>query len=243
MEGCLLINIAICDNNLNICSNLVNYVHMHFHTFINIVDDFTNGAELLDSIYNGEIYNIIVLSDTMSPLDGITTGNIIRTHPTHKNSLIIFISSNANQMSAIMDIHPFALIHKPIDINFFHSSLNAAMNTLKERLGHITLTQKGGHVNVNINDIFYIESDNPGKCIVNFENTSITHHGTMSSLNSEISISGHNFVRVHTSYTVNPLHLKCFNSSILQLSNGVSVPVGKSYRSCFMKKCKNSHVF
>ena len=120
---------------------------------------------------------------------------------------------------------------------FFHSSLNAAMNTLKERLGHITLTQKGGHVNVNINDIFYIESDNPGKCIVNFENTSITHHGTMSSLNSEISISGHNFVRVHTSYTVNPLHLKCFNSSILQLSNGVSKNKKKSYRSCFMKKC------
>ena len=56
-----MINIAICDNNLNTCSNLVNYVHMHFHTFINIVDDFTNGAELLDSIYNGEIYNIIVL--------------------------------------------------------------------------------------------------------------------------------------------------------------------------------------
>lgn len=232
-----MINIAICNNNLNTCSDLVNYVCTHFKSYVRKVDDFSNGMELLDSVYNGEIYNIIVLNDRMTPLDGIAAGNILRTLPAYKDAIILFTSSHILQRSAIMDIHPFAYMKNPVDINFFHNSMSAAINIMKKRLGYVTLNQKGGNINVDIKDIFYIESGNTGKCIVNFENTSIQHQGTMSSLKNEISMSGHTFVRTHSSYAVNILHLKGFTPSILQLSNGVSIPISKSYKSCVIREC------
>lgn len=231
-----MINIAICDNDLKVCNKLFNYIASHFVSIVDNIEDFTNGIELLDSIYNGELYNIIILGNKMSPIDGISTANIIRTLPKYNNTFIFFTSAQNMHTSALTDTHAYAYIRKPIDINFFHKSFSSALNTLDDRPKHTTIMQKYGTLNIDTDNIIYIESLNSGKCIVHLQNTSILHRGTLSSLIKEISITSQTFIRTHTSYVINLLYLKEFTKNGIVLSNGVFVPVGSRYRNHIIKE-------
>lgn len=110
-----IINIAICDDNIEHINILEKYLFEISSVKIEC-DIYQSGESLIDAYKNNiERYDVVFLDMEMNELNGIETANLIREFDEH--IIIIFVTSHTEYMRESFKCSPFRFLLKPVDVD------------------------------------------------------------------------------------------------------------------------------
>lgn len=192
------------------------------HGNIKIVKQCFNAAEAIDFFSSADV-DFIFLDINMPEISGFGLLSIIKQQPK-----IIFTTAYAQYALKSFDYHAIDYLLKPIKWERFNTAidkLSINITTLKQKEKYIKFEGIDGAFLPK--DIIYAASF--GNYVkLHFKNKSVLVHTTMLALNEKLS--AHGFIRIHKQYIVQKVLIINSDNEKVNLSNGVELPVGISYR-------------
>ena len=163
------------------------------------ISTFADGADIVENYQ--AVYDIIFLDIQMSCIDGMRTAEIIRTFDS--DVLLIFITNMAQYAIRGYTVQAMYYLLKPVPYFAFSQCLHKAVNQTKERKDfYLTIKIESGLLRININHIYYLESQKHQIYLYTKDGT-YTTRATMKYF--EAQLSKLHFYRCSNSYLV---HLK-----------------------------------
>ena len=224
--------IAICDDEKNICELMEDKVRKQFPEAD--VTYYCSGDELLLS---DKAVDILFLDIQMSGKNGMETARELRKKD--KEIIIIFVTAAEEYVFQAFDVGAFHYIVKPIEDKKFTEILCRAVeeydanfkNALKQEEKYIMIHNGGVHIKVNIDDIVYAEVFNR-KVVIHKLDETIEYYGKMSDLEM---VAGENFFRPHRAYLINFKYVEKYDASTIYLEKGTAIMSKQNYPE-FVKK-------
>lgn len=231
-----MIRVAICDDEPSIGSMLerILFEYRKNNVLQLEVDVFESGEELLKSmrLYPEIIYDILFLDIELKEIDGIETGQIIRMQMKNDKTKIIFISGKDDYYREMIDLQPFAFIHKPLQekeviekFGFAVCSVHKLQNWFEYQINHNNYKQ-------DIKDIIYFVSEGRKVKMITV-NKSIEFYKKLGDIEKELN--EHQFFICHKSYLVNNMHIRQVHAKELVMSNKDVVAIGREKREHVME--------
>jgi two-component system response regulator LytT len=177
--------------------------------------------------------------------DGITIGQYINDHV---KIPFIFLTSNADKPTilAAKTTLPSAYLIKPFTEDDIYAAIEIALEVFspdktigsdEEKLAVLKdcvfVKQHNRYVKVAISEITYILVQDKYLEINTLDNKKFVVRSSMESILT--SFKPHNFIRVHRSYSINPLSLQEINGDVIVV-NKVEIPIGRAFRDDLIKK-------
>lgn len=104
-----MLNIAICDDDLNIVNKIKNLLEAYGKVKFTI-NIYNSGEELLKIQMK---FDVIFLDIDMSGIDGIETAREIRNYD--KNVKIIYVTNFTDYTNLAFSVHAFGYLNKPVN--------------------------------------------------------------------------------------------------------------------------------
>ncbi len=227
-----MINIAICDDEKAICSQLENILLEYSNSaYLKIdVSIFYNGESLLDYLNQGNFFDLIFLDIELGQINGVEVGRQIRKVLKNFESEIVYISGNDGYDRQLFDVQPLHFIPKPIIESFVIDDLKLALERTG-RSGGFFKYQKGYNTyKIPISEIIYFESLNREIKIVTLNKTDC-FYGRLEDVS--FNVSKHQFLQIHRSYLINYNHANVLRYSEVVMSNGETLPISRTKRQEF----------
>jgi len=180
--------------------------------------------------------------------DGIVIGEYIRQHI---QIPFIFLTSNADKptISAAKSTLPAAYLIKPFTEDDIYAAIEIALelfagnkNELEEDLEEEKLSvlkdcvfvkHQNRYIKVAIADITYILVQDKYLEINTLDDKKYVVRSSMESILN--TFKPYNFIRVHRSYSINPLSLQEINGDIIVV-NKVEIPIGRAFRDDLIRR-------
>jgi DNA-binding LytR/AlgR family response regulator len=229
-----MINIAICDDNKYICSQIetilldyaqVEPIKLNIHIFY-------TGESLLDYIRQNNTFHIIYLDIELGQMNGVEVGKYIRQTMKDYKTEIIYISGNDSYDRQLFDVQPLHFIPKPIQKSTVIDDLNLALEHLNISEHYYTYQKGHDMYNIPISEILYFESRKREIVIVTTTSED-TFYENLDVIAKELL--DYQFFQIHRSYLMNYKHAKIIRYTEVVMSNNVVLPIGKTKRSAFRK--------
>lgn len=168
-------------------------------------------------------FDIILMDIEMKFVDGMTAAEEIRR--VDSEVIIIFITNMTQYAIRGYEVDAMDYVLKPVSYFAFSQKIKKAVAKLQKRKdAYITIQIKGGMVRVNVEDIYYVESQGHN-LLYHIADGIYTASGTMKSAEEELV--KYEFYRGNKCYLINLGHVdgmkdKCaiVNGDMLQLSRG-----------------------
>ena len=198
-----MINIAICDDNIHMCSEieniLLNYQKSNYLRFN--IDIFSDGKNLIKHLDLGNKYQILFLDIEIGNITGVDIGKYIRKNLNNREIKIIYVSSFDKYAMELFDLKPTNFLIKPIDKREF----------------------------IKLKDIIYFETIKLSKNIklVTIDNEYIFREN----LNKiQENLEKHDFIKINKSILVNFNYIKVFKPGEFKiiLTTEEEVPLSKN---------------
>ena len=227
-----MINIAICDDSLQACIKMQEYIlrvqeeiqgDFHLYTF-------HNAEEMLKGLPQDT--DILFLDIVMAKETGMDAAKKLRTY--NKDVCIIFISSMPQYALEAYGVRAFGFLKKPVEYHTFRSELLEALHTISKKQGIRIVLKSAGNMSVfQTSEIYYAESIGK-KLIIHLENLEKEFYLTMNEFEEQVRNSG--FFRCHKSFIVNFQYVVNIDSTDVLLSNQEKVPISKHRRKDFLQE-------
>lgn len=107
-----MLRIAICDDEITICSHIENIIMEYSKYFV--IKVFYTGEQLVDYIEQGNKFDLIFLDIELNLLNGIQVGKKIRQDMNDYITKIVYISGKNCYDRELFDVQPLNFIPKPI---------------------------------------------------------------------------------------------------------------------------------
>lgn len=227
-----MINIAICDDEKAICSQLENILLEYSNSaYLKIdVSVFYSGESLLDYLNQGNSFDLIFLDIELGEINGIEVGRQIRKILKNFESEIVYISGNDGYDRQLFDVQPLHFIPKPIISSFVIDDLKLALERAGRISGYFKYQKGYDTYKIPISEIIYFESLNREIKIVTVSGTDSFY----SSLEDVLfNVSKHQFLQIHRSYLINYNHANVLRYSEVVMSNGETLPISRTKRQEF----------
>lgn len=212
-----MIKIAVVDDENIICSYVEqSLLNLSKKYGISIETDVFNSGEDLIKTIKETFYDVIFLDIKMKDLSGIDISRIIRNTMGNEAIQIIYISGNTEYAIEVFEYDPFHFLPKPLNNEKIENAFVKLIHKL--RLKSEAFTYKVGHdsVKVAIKNILYFES-NKRKIIIHYSDKKDEFYGSLENILQQLG--KYNFLHIHKSYLVNPVHVhKCTYESV-EMSN------------------------
>lgn len=223
-----MIRIAIVDDENNICSFVEKcLLGLSKKYGISIeVDVFYSGEDLMKTIKE-IFYDIIFLDIKMLELSGIDVSRHIRETMGNEATQIVYISGNTQYAIDVFEYDPFHFLPKPLNKEKIEKvflklirKLNLKAEAFTYKIGHNTFK-------VPIKEILYFESH---------KREIIIYHGGKEDKfycsldNIYLQLSKYDFLLIHKSYLINPIHVRKCTYESVEMSNHVILPIAQSKR-------------
>lgn len=128
-------------------------------------------------------------------------------------------------------LKPYTLERLQVAVNKAKENLRLQQLDQQVNAAKLMVRAEGKTEKISQADILYLESLKDYVRIVTYEQGKRVQRLTLSTLSSlEEQLDTNHFLRVHRSYIVNFRKVSRFESQNLTLSDGTSIPVGKTYR-------------
>ena len=227
-----MIKIAICDDNIEITSQMEGYITEYtakYHIPVEC-DVFFDGSTLINSIKTGDIYDLVYLDIEMKYMDGMQTAHCIRDMALP--SLIVYVSNHEKYLKDLFDTEPFRFLSKPIDENLFFSTLKAAIKKINNKSGFFSFKYNRTLTKLPLDRIIYFQSDNriihicsSTDHIISKASSSVFRetyqfYGKLKDVENEIRKHTNRFLRINRSYLVNFDYIKSINYTAVTLLTG-----------------------
>lgn len=225
------LNIAICDDEIEYSTSLkkllTNYEVDHCNTEFNI-DMYTSGEELVAAYQMPRKYDIVFLDVEMNTLDGIETANKIRTIPDDQVK-IIFISNYPEYMKSSFSVQAFDYLTKPVNPSIFNELLDRTISKISySSYTRILIKKQDSSEIIELKDLIYVKSSktNRNQLVFVLTDKSISIRGTIADW--EKDLENNSFISPHRGYLVNINHIHYIQKSMLIMTNGDKISIGRS---------------
>ena len=229
-----MLNIAICDDNLKVCSKIEKYIKKIvdqknlkvnidiFYTKNNFIDKFEN---------NKELYDIIFLDIHIEKSSGIEIGKYIRDFNLH--SKIIYISFDKSKALDLFETNPFDFLIKPIKSNKFTKLFNKLLKTIYQSKEFFKFKIRRKVYKIPISKILYFENDKR-KVNLYLKDKNYSFYEKLDNIAKKLKKD--KFIRTHQSYLVNENYIKKYETNKLILSNNQIIPISQKYKEILKER-------
>lgn len=230
-----MINVAICDDDTFICSQIENILNSYSSaTHLKMeISVFYNGESLIEYLCQKNMFDLIYLDIELGKMNGVEVGKQIRQVLKDYKTEIVYISGNDEYDRQLFDVQPLHFIPKPIDESVVIDDLKLALDRMKLTEKYFKY-QKGHEIyNVPISEILYFESRKREIIIV----TTTSKDAFYSTIEDVFETLGdYQFFQIHRSYLINYNHAKVLRYSEVVMTNDEVLPIGKTKRRSFRNR-------
>lgn len=148
------------------------------------------------------------------------------------NTKIIYITAYDEYIEETFETEPTYFLRKPLNEEKILKAYSKAKEKINIENQKIIISTKTGKRKINLNEIYYIESD--ARLInIYLKNEIITSYKKLSETEEEL---GNSFLRTHKSYIVNINKIKNYALTKITLENDKIIPISRHYQ----KRCKDA---
>jgi len=231
MQRVYKMKIAVCDDEKYFRDDVKNavYKYSNLNQLEVVVDEYDCGEELLKS---ADEYDMILLDYRMGGIDGLETAKIIR----EKNikTIIIFMTNYPDFVYESFEIMTYRFLPKPLDATKFFKALDDYFKAYGNNYP-LLLKVNRSTIHINIRDIVYLEA-NRKKCYIYLNNKRYHCAKPMSYVIEYLPKSI--FYKVHKSFVVNFDYVQSYDNKDIQLKNGASAHLSRSFLMPFRNAYK-----
>lgn len=226
---CIVIKIAICDDNLQSLEDIKNMVE-EFSNFnqsdLNIqISTFEGGDLLMNSMENGQKFDIILLDIVMPFFNGIEVAKEIRTFD--HDVKIFFLTSSPEFAVISYSVNAFYYLLKPIIKEEFYKILAQAFRlTLEDRKKCILVKSKNALTNLDISKIEFVEVKGRTLYFYLRGGEILESVGILSKFEGEL-LSYPQFIKPHRSYILNMDYIDSLTSKEIKTISHSPIPVSR----------------
>ena len=213
--------IAICDDELKILNEvshqIKNYADQRGRADLEVCP-FNSASSLVNSIDNGELFDIFILDVYIGNEIGTSLAKEIRAK--NIESPIVFLTTSIDHAPESFESDTLRYLIKPLNAEKFYEALDVAIEKA-EKMGtkFIRLKTENGIESINISNILYTESRSHYQYVNFVSDEQVRSRMTVAELFEELSqFSG--FIRGGSSYIINLNKVKsvstgevCFNNN------------------------------
>lgn len=226
-----MLKIAICDNDAFICSHIEELIKNTLGNHHIDIEEFSNGMELYNSMKSNSYFDIIFIELFLKDMDGITTISHIQ-QIYNRKCLIFYMSGlifTMENISEIIDTHPFAFLKKPIDQDYFIKKFLSAYQELFLNDEFFEFKSHGFIYKIPVNKIIYIEKSGRRLNIIT-NDTSYTTYCKIEDAYTYLLKISNCFVRIQYSYIVNLRYITKYTLTKIYMEN-LEFSISKNFRS------------
>ena len=213
--------IFICDDELPILNNITQ--KMQKITPEEIITGFSSAHELLHALHQSGC-DVLFLDIDMPDISGMDIAKQL--NQMEHTPLLVFVTNHDELVYESLQYHPFGFIRK----SHFDDEIEKVLEDCKKELGSRDLRFHFKMANQNVvillSDILYFEADgNYLKMYTASED--YRFRSTVTAVENSLQDKG--FIRVHKGFLVNQSAVKIIGKDGLEMINGATIPLGKSY--------------
>lgn len=219
--------ILVCDSDREFCESFTNKIYSYGGE--DIVRSFNNAFALVTYICDvarGDV-DVLYISVKLGTDSGIdVAADLQGVYPGLK---VIFMSESNDCADMIFAANPSFFILKDGAEVYMEEAYRRVSILVNEDLHRmLTVKYKGSIIKIPFNKIYYME--NSGHKIIFY--TDDSSYESVLNMNSLLELLPPKFVQCHRSYVINTDKIKKMNADRLELTNGMQIPLSKTY-------CKN----
>ncbi len=226
-----MINIAICDDNINICSEIENIL-LEYKNENNVkfnIDIFNSGNKFLEYLTLGYTYDILFLDIQIGDLTGVDVGDFIRNKLKDRYMKIVYVSNFEKYAMKLFDLKPTNFLIKPLDKNKLKEVLNDMLYDLKIQSEEFIFSFKNVIFKIKYKDIIYFEKIKLSKNIkLITTNNEYIFKDNLNKIQENLKVN--DFIKINKSILVNFNHIKVFNPNQFKiiLTSEEELPLSKN---------------
>ncbi len=222
------INIAICDDEFNICSQVENLlVEILSEKFINYnIDVYNMGKDLCEEMQRTE-YDLVFLDIELPQMNGVDIGRCIREQLKNERVQIVYISAKEGYAMELFEYRPMNFLVKPLDKEKIERVIRKYL-IVSEQDNHLfTYKKKYDFYKIPISKIFYFQ--NRGKKIaMQTDEGEVEFYDSIENVYQRVK--GHKFLFIHKSIIVNYEYIKKFGYEQVTMIDETVFPISQSRR-------------
>lgn len=219
-----MINIAICDDEINIINKTKKLIQDYDKEDIDIYV-YESGEELINS---DKEFHIIFLDIDMKGLDGIETAKKLREYD--KKVKIIYVTNYTDYTYSAFSVHAFGYLVKPLNKKELHNQLDEALSYTEEISKNLEFITSDGVIRVDTNSIYYFEYEQR-KVIMKTIDKNYVLKKKISEIGKDIQDYG--FEMPHKSFVVNLYNIKTIKGYDVHMMDGSVIPLSQKKSSQF----------
>ncbi len=229
--------IIVDDNYLQI-KLIKSYINLR--NDLKCINSFVNPEKALEYSKQSHI-DIAFLDVQMDNLNGIELGKNLA-----NSTAIIFITSSPNYAFDAFKLDAIDYLLKPVELNNFNKAVDKAIIYLNAKMlekselitaqkKFITISVDRKNYQIDTNDIIYIESKHEYFLI----HTKTKNYLSLGSLKSlTMQLPQEHFIQIHKSYIINIEYINSYNSTEVELTNNIELPIGRVFKENLNHKIK-----
>ncbi len=184
---------------------------------------FTSGRDLLVQLRK-EDCDVLLLDIDMPAMNGMEVAEGLA--GLEQKPLLVFVTGHDELVYESFQYHPFGFIRK----QFLEAELGRLLEDCREELlqerRHFNFRTVGGEICLPLAELMFFESE--GNYVKVY--TTQREYRFRSTLGAiENSLEGDGFIRIHKGFLVNQTAIRLFGTENVELTDGRSLPMGKTY--------------
>lgn len=222
------LNIAICDDTKDICSELENFLN-------EVLKE--NGREAeIDIFYTGEAlckammdkqYNLVFLDIELPEMNGVDVGKYIREVLKDEYVQIAYISAKEGYAMELFDYRPINFLVKPLDKRKLEKVIRKYLILFAQDNKVFLYKKRYDSFNIMMSEIIYFESNGRKITIVTTTGTD-EFYGSLNDVYSQVK--GNKFMFIHQSVIVNYNYIKAMHYEEVEMTDGRVFGISQSKR-------------
>ena len=230
-----MLNIAICDDDQSICTDLEDKVYTILDG-LNVkyeIDVYFSGYKLHEKMSAGIYYDLIFLdiSFAENEIDGIEVGKLIREAHNNHTVSIVYISWETKYSMQLFEIHPLNFLIKPLE----YDKIEQTIRTYLKISGFLSeeFIYKIGHsiYKEQLKNIMYLESRDRKLILHLTDGRKEEFYGSLRDAYNE-QLKRFDFLFIHASYIVNYDHIAVKKYDSIYMSNcRTPLPISQNRRN------------
>ena len=225
-----MLNIAILDDDINICGEIENilskYLKKEYLKFN--IDIFYSGKKFLEFLKNGKKYDILFVDIEIGDLTGLDVGKYIREILKDRYIKIVYVSFFKQYALELFDLDPTNFLIKPIKKEKIEETLSKILEVIDIETNIFTFKSERNIFKISLKDIIYFESIKDTKNIkIKTINMEKLFQDKISEVHKKIGTDI--FIKVNKSIIVNFNYIEIFNPKklIITLSNNEDIKISR----------------
>lgn len=224
-----MIKIAICDDEIALCSYLENIllkISEEYQLMFDI-DIFYTGQGLMNML-ESECYNLLFLDIEIPDYDGIYISNFIRNELSNESLQIAYISSKTTYALQLFDFRPINFIIKPFNYESINKVIIKYLKINNINTHIFSYKKRHAIYNISLSDIMYFESKGR-KIIIHTINGCDDFYNSLDEIYPTVKHC--HFLFIHKSLLVNCLYISKFEHTQIRLTDNSYLPISQARRT------------